>query len=425
MASVVEVRSKGKKNRVLEPVQWVQAEEYDGAPVEVKLACIQALIPVALREVQRILEEEVNFLSGERYAHAPGGKSIVRYGRNPGSIQLAGQRVAIRIPRVRDVQQGQEVPLQTLAQLRAGGAEDDVLLRTVLHGLSCREYASAARAVPGAIGLSASTVSRQFIAATEQCLRELQERDLSGYDLVALWLDGKTFAEDTLVVAVGLTSTGEKVMLGLVQAGTENEAVLTPFLQGLIERGLQVKSGLLVILDGGKGLRAAVEKALGQQALVQRCQWHKRENVVSHLPKGEQRTWRKRLQQAYERPTYKEAKAALMRLHKELEQRNLSAANSLLEGLEDTLTLHRLGLFELLGASLKTTNCIESIFSQIERRCQRVGRWLNSSQKQRWLAGALLDVEPRLNRVRGYQYLPLLRSALQRELKLLSEGAVA
>ena len=183
---------------------------------------------------------------------------------------------------------------------------------------------AAAEVIPGAIGLSGSTVSRAFIEASAAKLRELQERDLSREDVVALVLDGKTFAESTMVVALGITMTGEKRFLGFVETDTENEKVLTPFLRSLVERGLDVSQGLLLILDGGKGLRAAVRKAFRHRALVQRCQWHTRENVVSYLAKSEQPAWRQRLQRAYNRPEYDEALAALQSLQHELEDRNLA-----------------------------------------------------------------------------------------------------
>ena len=159
--------------------------------------------------------------------------------------------------------------------------------------------------------------------------------------------------------------------------------------------------------------------------MVQRCQWHKRENVVKHLAKSEQGRWRRRLQEAYERPTYPEAKSALMQAHAELAERNLSAAASLEEGLEETLTLHRLGVFGLLGPSLKTTNCLESVMSQVEQLCAKVDCWKNSMQKHRWLATSLLAIEPRLNRIRGANHLSELRSALARELKIADKAQVA
>ena len=202
----------------------------------------------------------------------------------------------------------------------------------MLYGISCRNYEAAAEAIPGAIGLAGSTVSRGFIEASAAKLREFQERDLAGEDVVAVVLDGKTFADATMVIALGITIAGEKRFLGFVETDTENERVLTPFLRLLVERGLDLSQGVLVILDGGKELRAAVRKAFRHRALVHRCQWHKRENVVSYLAKHEQPVWRQRLQHAYNRPAYDEALGALEKLQGELDDRNQSAAGSLAEG---------------------------------------------------------------------------------------------
>jgi len=419
MRSVAGGGRRGKKRRVLGEPTVVSAEEFAGMELDAKVALIRALIPLGLRAVEQTLADEVTQLAGARYSREGGQPGLARHGSNRSSVRLAGQRVAVRVPRVRNLAEGTEVPLASLQALRAEpGAVDETVLRRVLYGLSCHDYEAAAAAVPGSIGLSPSTVSRQFIEASAAELRKLQERDLSGFDVVALVLDGKTFAEDTMVTALGVTMEGKKVVLGFVQASTENAAVLTPFLRSLLDRGLRIGQGILVLLDGGKGLRAAVRQALGEKAVVHRCQWHKRENVVDHLSKSEKAWWRKRLQRAYERPTYEEAKTALKEIRRDLEERNLSAVGSLDEGLEETLTLHRLGVFPVLGISLKTTNCLESIFSQVETRTGRVCHWRNSSQKHRWLATALLDIEPRLRRIRGYQHLPRLRQAIQRELNL-------
>jgi len=417
MSSIAKATKRSKKTKRLGPMQVLRPEQYDGFDVETKVECIQALIPLGLMRIQELLEDEVRTLAGARYERKTAQLPGRRHGSNPGSVRLAGQRHPLRLPRVQHLAGG-EIPLESLAHLRGTGQLDEVLLKRVLYGISCRNYAAAAAAVPGAIGLSSSTVSRSFTQASAKQLKGLQERDLSELDILAIFLDGKTFADMTMVVAVGITLTGEKHVLGFVETGTENEAVLTPFLQELEERGLTSSQGLLFILDGGKGLRAAVRQAFGTSALVQRCQWHKRENVVRHLPKGEQATWRRRLQRAYQRPTYAEAKAALMRLQTELEDRNQSAARSVAEGLEETLTLHRLGVFAILGVSFKTTNGLESINAFVEERCAKVDRWTNSNQRQRWLATALLDIEPRLRRVKGYRHLPKLREALQRDLNI-------
>lgn len=422
MGSVLRSVKKRKKSRRLGEIEVISREEYDGFDVDSKMEAIRALVPLGLMHVAELLDAEVTELAGARHARKESSTGGRRHGSNPGTARLAGQRVPIRVPRVRGVAGG-EIPLRSYAAVRSGGQMDDVLLKRVLYGISCRNYEAAAESIPGAIGLSSSTVSRNFIQASAATLRKFQERDLSGEDVVALFLDGKTFADATMVIALGITISGEKHFLGFVETDTENAKVLTPFLRSLVERGLDASQGLLVILDGGKGLRSAVKKVFRDRALVHRCQWHKRENVVSYLPKSEQPDWRRRLQRAYNRPKYDEALAALEKLLAELEDRNQSAAGSLTEGLEETLTLHRLGVYAVLGRSFKTTNCLESVNALVEERCAKVDHWKNSSQRQRWLATALIDIEPRLRKVIGYRHLPKLREALKRELTLEKKTA--
>ena len=421
MGSVLGSKRRSKKR--LGKIEIVRRERYEEMELDSRVELIRDLIPLGLMHVQELLDDEVRALAGERYTRKGAGTAPRRHGSNPGSVRLAGQRVPIRAPRVRRPGGG-EIPLRSYAALAGPGEVNETLLRRVLYGISCRNYEAAAEAIPGAIGLSSSTVSRRFIEASATKLREFQERDLSGDDVVVVFMDGKTFADATLVLAMGITLSGDKRFLGFVETDTENEKVLTPFLRSLVERGLDISQGVLVVIDGGKGLRAAVKKAFGNRAVVARCQWHKRENVVSYLPKEEQKTWRTRLQRAYGRPTYAEAKAALRRLQEELEERNQSAAASLAEGFDETLTLHRIGVYEILGKSFKTTNCLESVNALVEERCAKVDAWKNSSQRQRWFATALLDIEPRLRRVKGYRHLPRLREALKHELGT-AQGEVA
>ena len=413
MGSVV--RRMRRRKRCLGEVRVLQREDYQGLELSAKVELIRSLIPLGLMHVQMLLDEEVEALAGPRYAHADGTTGM-RHGSNPGTVVLDGQKVPIRVPRVRSEQA--EVPLRSYQGLHGTGVADEVLLRRVLYGISCRNYEAAARAIPGAIGLSSSSVSRAFIEASGTKLKEFQERDLKGERYVTLFLDGKSFADTTLVIALGVTSEGTKRFLGFVETDTENDRVLTPFLRSLSERGLELSRGLLVVIDGGKGLRSAVRQVFPKKALVQRCMWHKRENVVSYLPRSEQASWRRRLQRAYDRPTFQEAHAELTRLHHELEGRNQSAAASLAEGLEETLTLHRLGVYELLGRSFKTTNCIESANALVEERCAKVDAWKTSNQRHRWLATALLDIEPRLRRVKGHRHLSKLEAALRRALHI-------
>ena len=408
MRTVQRIRKKGNAARL---VAGCEAGETDG--LSARVTAIQALIPLGLAAVAEALNDEVVTLAGARHARTGRRAGVARWGRQAGSVYLADQKVPVVVPRVRDRHRHVEVPLQTYQQLQEPRALDDGLFRRVLGGLACRDYEACAEAVPEAFGLARSTVSRRFVRASARRLRELQERSLAGERWVALLMDGKTFADDQLVIALGVTVRGEKRVLGLVQTATENQRVCAAFLRELVERGVAVADGLLVVLDGAKGLRAAVAEVFGAVAQVQRCQWHKRENVVRHLPPGIQATWRRKLQAAYEQPTYAQAKAALRRLEAELRLLNVSAAKSLSEGLEETLTLHRLGLFPELGLSFKTTNALESIMAQVEQRTAKVDHWRTSEQKQRWCAAALLGIEPRLRKVRGYRHLPRLVEALR------------
>jgi transposase-like protein len=410
MPSVIRITTQGK---VKAATHQEVASHPDLTDLDTMIPLIHALIPLGLQAFAEVMQAEVAQLAGARYSRTGGQPNCVRWGRQPGSIFLADQKLPVPVQRVRDRVRRQELPLQSYQQLQTPRHADAGLFRKVLAGLSCRDDAASAEAVPAAFGLSASSVSRRFIRASAKQLQAFQERRLDDYDLVALLLDGKTFAADRMVIALGITLTGEKVLLGFVQTATENARVCAAFLRELVDRGLRVDAGLLCVVDGAQGLRTALSSVFGAQAPVQRCQWHKRENVVAYLSEGHRGPWRRKLQAAYEQPTYAAAKAALLRLHQELRLLNESAARSLLEGLEETLTLHRLGVFPQLGISLKTTNCLESLNSLVAQRVGKVDHWRTSDQKQRWLAAALLDIEPRLRRIKGFRALPLLRQALR------------
>jgi transposase-like protein len=385
--------------------------------VDIKTELIQALIPIGLWHVREVLEQEVRQLAGERYKRS-GLPGYDRWGKQGGFVYLSDQKLPIEVPRVRDQREGKEVPLRSYERLQEPRGGDEGVLKRILHGLSCRSYEACAEAVPEAFGLKGSTVSRRFIRASARQLKRVCERRLEGYDFVVLIVDGKSFGSDGMVIALGVTSDGKKVLLGFIQTGAENERVCGEMLEGLLERGLRIEEGLLCVIDGSKGLRKAIYGVFGNKALIQRCQWHKRENVVGYLPKSMQPSMRRKLQEAYQEPAYERAKEKLSKIRKELQLLNQSAVSSLDEGLEETLTLHRLGLFRELGISFKTTNCIESLMALVGQRTDKVDYWRNSDQKHRWLGAALLDIEPRLRKVKGYRYLPQLRVALQREIEM-------
>ena len=257
---------------------------YDEQPLDVKAILLQEVGTLGLMLVHEELEREIDRLVGDRYERT--GSPNVRHGSNPGSIHLGGQKLKTRIPRVRNRQSKEEIPLESLDKIRKEGRRhDEELFNRVLLGVSCHRYEEAAGALPGALGLSASSVSRTFKKISAKRLAELNTRDLSCYEFVGIVLDGKSCAKELMFIAVGITMDGKKIPLGLAQMGTENERAISDFLKGLKERGLDSAKGLLAVIDGSKGICAAVEKTFVGEVVIQRCQWHKRENVVSYLKK--------------------------------------------------------------------------------------------------------------------------------------------
>jgi len=415
MRKVQQLKGKGKVRKA-KAVEVQNLQEYGVMDLDSKVALIHELIPIGLMHVKEVLQDEVITLAGEKYKRngLPGHD---RWGRQQGSIYIQDQRIPIMVQRVRDTIKDKEVQLHTYEQLQTPSAPaNERLLRRILHGLSCGRYRECSEAIPEALSLSPSTVSRRYIRASKRKLKELMERNLDRYDVIAIVMDGKSFGEDGIIMAVGITMEGKKVLLGLIQSGTENHTVCRDFLQKLIGRGLRYEQGLLCVIDGAKGFRKAITEVFGIYGIVQRCQWHKRQNVIEYLPKKVHKEFRKKLQTAYEKEDYEQAKAALLGIKKELRLINESAVASLEEGFEETLTVHRLGVPKGLRKSLKTTNVIESILALVSQKTDKVDYWKNSDQKQRWVATALLDIEMRLNRVNGYRHLKNLRSALQREI---------
>ena len=412
---------KGSKSKEREARQKALPEERKTLDSRIEL--IQMLIPLGLQAVEAELQAEVEQLVGARYSRENPDQK--RWGTNPGSVFLGAQKVAVAVPRVRDVAANREVSLASYQALQNPRRIEDRVLAQVINGISARKFERAAETVPECFGLSKSSVSRKHIAATAKKLEGFTRRDLSPYDMVAVFIDGKGFAEADMILALGITIDGQKVLLGFMEASTENHAVCKDFLNDLIGRGLRTEQEMLFIIDGAKGLYSGIRAALREKALIQRCQWHKRENVVGYLNGSQAEDFRRKLQAAYQKPTYEAARAALQVIQKELRLVNGSAVKSLEEGLEETLTLHRLGRFKELGTSFKTTNCIESRHRQIGIYTDRVSYWKSSDQRQRWLAAAGLEIEPRLRRVQGHRHLPALRQALRQATAAAARKKVA
>lgn len=364
-----------------------------------------------------VLKAEVDSLAGRQGRHDP-NRQVYRWGSQGGYAVLAGKKIPLRRPRVRD-RQGREVVLESYRRFQSPPRRQRSIMKKLVHGISTRKYEQAVEDFTDGYGISRSAVSRELVQAARGMLQELCERRINELGrLVVLMIDGQVFAGEHVIAALGVDETGRKHILGLVQGSTENSAVVQHLLDDLIERGLDPTQRMLSVLDGSKALRKAVNKTFGECCEVQRCQIHKRRNVADHLPDEYKRSVDQRMRTAYGMKNYKEAKAQLLKTVAWLDRINVSAAASLREGLEETLTLHRLELPEALRKSLSSTNLIESAFSVARNVTGRVKRWRGGDMRLRWSAAGLLEAEKNFRRVRGCKLMPKLLIALDR-------GAVA
>ena len=391
-------------------------EELEEKPWEVKLALLQHHLELARIFVNELLEEEVEEKAGERYSHDDSRFS--RWGKNPGSVRIGEEKVPITVPRMIDTDTEKTCSPERYHEMKELPPMTGKMQEALLLGLSQGDYERVASSFVGGVGLSQSAVSERFIERSAKALEEFETRSLEDLDLTALIVDAKHVAGRQMVVALGVTAGGRKIPLSFEEASTEHHEPVKSLLRELIDRGLSYDQGLLFVTDGARGLHKAIREIFSGYALIQRCQWHKRENIVGYLPKSDRKKWRRKLRRAYQKPTYEKARSALEKLHAELQEINRSAARSLQEGLEETLTLHRLGVFEEVGRSLKTTNAIENLNSLVEEYIGNVKRWHHSEQRARWFALGLLEAEQRMNRIAGHEDLPKLRKALQRDLDL-------
>ncbi|MGI0080786.1 MAG: IS256 family transposase [Nitrososphaerales archaeon] len=363
-----------------------------------------------LKIIRAVIEDEVTRRVGPRYQPDP-ASSCVRWGQQPGYVVFGGQKVVVERPRVR-TRKGEEVSLESYARLQHDGRRQRAVREGIVAGLTSRNYHRAVQSVLEGYGIAKSSISREFVAASAAQLKKLCEKKLAGLDLVAILIDGIHLGQQVLVVALGIETSGNKQVLGLWQGATENTTVVKELLEDLVARGLDAERRYLFVIDGAKALRAGIERVFGERAEVQRCQIHKRRNVKEHLPKNAQGDIDRRIRNAYALTGYAEAKAELEKLFRQLERINPSAARSLEEGLEETLTVHRLGVGALLRKTLASTNPIESCLSTVERVAHHVKRWHGGNQPLRWTATGLLEAEKKFRRVKGYRELETLHHRL-------------
>lgn len=356
------------------------------------------------RVLQALLEEERTAVCGPRYQHQ-NDRTAHRAGHAPGELSLGGQRVTVRRARARTVD-GKEVELPTWKELSLADPLTDRTLEQMILGVSTRGYHRSLDGLPEAMnprGASHSAVSRRFVKATQEQLDEVLGRDLSNLDLVALMIDGVHFSDHVVLAALGIDSGGNKHVLGLQEGATENSAACRSLLTSLRDRGLDTERSLLVVLDGSKALVKAVRNVFGEYALVQRCRQHKKRNVRGHLSRQDW-TWVKRaMNEAYGTRDPKQAKQMLKNLARRLDEKHPGAANSLREGLDETLTIMGHDLSKTLEQMLSTTNAIENLMGSVRRVSRRVKRWRGGTMILRWMAAGVQEAARGFRRVRGYR----------------------
>jgi putative transposase len=364
-----------------------------------------------LRLMDLLMQEEVRELVGER-SQRQAERTANRWGSERGYCIVMGQKVPVERPRVRSTDD-QEVRLGSYELFHRGEPLTETVWEKLMLGLSTRKYGQAVREFTEAYGLEKSAVSEHFIEASREKLREMMERRLDKTRLCALLIDATPFAGQQLVVAMGISQDGRKMILGLRQGATENATVVGELLGDLVSRGLDFTEPRLYILDGGKALTAALKKHAGESAAIQRCQVHKRRNVLDHLTDEQRPALAKKLNAAYALEDHAAAKQALNALHRELMDLNPSAARSLGEGMEETLTVHRLHVPMQLRKTLASTNVIESAFSIVEQVCKNVKRWHGGDQRERWVGSGLLVAQKQFRKVTGHKQIPVLLKELE------------
>jgi transposase-like protein len=357
-----------------------------------------------------VMEEEVRHLAGEPYQQHPDRRAY-RWGQEDGYCVIDGQKVPIQRTRLRRKDK-REQRLGSYELFQRSGPLEQGVWDKMMRGLSTRNYGAVVKEFSNAYGIEKSAVSENFIEASREKVKQLMERPLGELRLCAVLIDGTPFKDRQIMVALGIGCDGRKTVLGLREGATENATVVGALLSDLLERGLDFSTPRLYVLDGGKALHTAVRRHAGEVAFIQRCQVHKKRNVVDHLPEDHKTDVRRKLQNAYSMADYHDAKRALERLHHELMHLNPSAARSLEEGLEETLTVHKLRVPDQLRRTLSCTNVIESAFSIVETVCRNVKRWREGDQIERWVGSGLLVAEQQFRKVIGFRQIPLLLSSM-------------
>jgi putative transposase len=378
-------------------------------------------VGVGLGVLTELMEEEVDGVVGPKSKHNA-DRVAIRHGHEPGEVTLGGRRVPVDRPRARTADGSEEVLLATYEHFADRDVMSRVVLERMLAGVSTRRYGRTQEPVgeeveTNARSTSKSAVSRTFVERTRQALSELMARQLADLRLAVMMLDGIDLKGRTNIVALGITTEGVKIPLGLWEGSTENATVATALLSDLVERGLDPEQGMLFVIDGSKALRKAIRSVFGEVP-VQRCMRHKERNVMHHLPERDRPPIKARLRRAWAETDHHRALEQLQRLADELDRTHPGAAGSLREGMEETLTVIRLGIRGKLKRTLESTNPCESMIDCVRLTQRNVKHWSSGEMGLRWTAAGMLEAEQQFRKVIGYKDLAKLAVAIERRLTL-------
>jgi transposase-like protein len=382
--------------------------------VEVRAELRELMVRGGMAVLTAMLEDDMNTLCGARYARKQGPTTPRRWGHEEGEVVLGGRKIAVSRPRARSA--GKEVQLPTYDSLQREDPLSERTMEQMLIGVSTRKYERSLEDVPDELDqsvVSKSAVSRRFVARSQAQLEVALAKPLTGSEWAALMIDGIHFAEHVVVVVLGIDASGKKHVLGVREGSTENVTLCRALLAGVVERGVHADRSILVVIDGGKGLRKAVTEVFGTHAVVQRCQVHKLRNVIEHLPESKREQVKAALNQAYRTASHEAALRQLENLARTLGKSHPSAAASLREGLRETLTVKELGLTGRLERTFSTTNPIESMNSGIRRVAGRVRRWRDAAMVLRWAVAGALEAEKGFRKLKGHAQMPSLLKALR------------
>lgn len=424
--------------RAVDPQRLAQVLAQDGQLllpmldlIEHAQVAVDDLIDVMGRAtIEAVLLMSAAQVAGPKQQGKKTDRDIAYHGSQAGRVALKERQLKVNKPRLRKKApkpgEAGEVEVPAYEAMRKDGRLADRMLEILIAGVSTRRYRHVLPAMAETVGVSKSEVSRENVEAGERLLKELAERDLSGLELLAVWIDGIQLGPHHVICAVGVDAQGNKHVLGLREGATENAAVAKALLEDLVGRGLDPQRRYLFVVDGAKALRCAIDAVFGSNQPVQRCRNHKLRNVVGHLPEDQREQAKATLRAAF-RLDAKEGVAKLEQYASWLERDWPGAAASLREGLDEMFTINRLGLPSKLRRCLGTTNIIDNGHSAARGRMRRVKNWQSGSMALRWTAAAFAAASKGFRRIMGHEHLWMLKAALEepsQDRSLVQQAAV-